>query len=72
MDIPQKTLKDEAFQNTLILKDETSLQILDKVCQEKNIPTDEFCKLIIWQYQNKNSTLKGVSGVIKEVIDNME
>ena len=60
MYIPKKTLN-EAFQNTLILKDETSLNILNEICQEKNIPTDEFCKLIIWQYQNKNSTLSGVT-----------
>ena len=71
MYIPQKTLN-EAFQNTLILKDETSLQILDEVCQEQNIPTDEFCKLIIWQYQNKNSTLLGVNKVIDEVLSAME
>lgn len=71
MYIPQKTLN-EAFQNTLILKDETSLNILNEICQEKNIPTDEFCKLIIWQYQNKNSTLSGVTKVIDEVITNME
>lgn len=61
-----------AFQNVLILKDETSLQILNEVCQEQNIPTDEFRKLIIWQYQNKNSTLNGVSKVIDEVLSAME
>ncbi|MBQ9258491.1 MAG: hypothetical protein IJ187_01380 [Neisseriaceae bacterium] len=71
MYIPKKTLN-EAFQNTLILKDETSLNILNEVCQEKNIPTDEFAKLIIWQYQNKNSTLSGVTEIIDEVIANME
>lgn len=71
MYIPKKTLN-EAFQNTLILKDETSLNILNEVCQEQNIPLKEFAKLIIWQYQNKNSTLNGVSKVIDEVLSTME
>ena len=71
MYIPKKTLN-EAFQNTLILKDETSLNILNEVCQEKNIPIDEFAKLIIWQYQNKNKTNLGINSLIDEIIDNME
>lgn len=71
MYIPKKTVNN-AFQNVLILKDKTSLQILDEVCQEQNIPTDEFCKLIIWQYQNKNSVLHGVNEVIDEVLSAME
>lgn len=71
MYIPKKTLN-EAFQNTLILKDETSLQILNEVCQEQNIPIEEFRKLIIWQAENKNSTLSGVNKVIDEVLSAME
>ena len=64
--------KDEAYKNVLILKDETSLNILNEVCKDKNIKTEEFRKLIIWQYQNKNSTLSGVTKKIDEVIANME
>ena len=71
MYIPKKTLN-EAFQNVLILKDETSLQILNEVCQEQNIPTDEFLKLIIWQYQNKNSRLHGITELIDEVLSAMK
>ena len=71
MNFSENTLNN-AFQNVLILKDETSLQILDKVCQEQNIPTDEFCKLIIWQAENKNSTLNGVNKVIDEVLSAMK
>lgn len=71
MNFSENTLNN-AFQNVLILKDETSLQILNEVCQEQNIPLDAFCKLIIWQYQNKNSTLNGVSKVIDEVLSAIE
>ena len=71
MNFSENTLNN-AFQNVLILKDETSLHILNEVCQEQNIPLDAFCKLIIWQYQNKNSTLNGVSKVIDEVLSAME
>ena len=71
MNFSENTLNN-AFQNVLILKDETSLHILNEVCQEQNIPTDEFCKLIIWQYQNKNSTLNGVNKIIDEVLSAME
>lgn len=71
MNFSENTLNN-AFQNVLILKDETSLQILNEVCQEQNIPLKEFAKLIIWQYQNKNSTLNGVSKVIDEVLSAME
>lgn len=60
------------FQNVLILKDKTSLHILNEVCQEQNIPIEEFCKLIIWQAENKNSTLLGVNKVIDEVLSAME
>lgn len=67
-----KQAQNEANKNTLILKDETSRNILSEVCQEQNIPFDAFAKLIIWQYQNKNKTNLGINSVIDELIDNME
>lgn len=71
MNFDEQTL-DRAFQNTLILKDHTSYTILKSLCEEKNIPLESFCKLIIWQYQNKNSKLIGVTKIIDEVLKEME
>ena len=58
--------------NVLILKDKTSLQILNEVCQEQNIPLAEFCKLIIWQAENKNSRLNGITKLLDEVLSAMK
>lgn len=51
------------FQNALILKDNTSLQILEDVCKEKNIPLPAFVDLIRAAYKNK------IRNRVKEDID---
>ena len=62
----------KAFQNTLILKDETSLQILEDVCKEKNIPLPAFEELIIFAYKNRGRTMSGAKTVINDALEKME
>ena len=59
-------------ESVLILKDETSLQILKEVCEEKKIPLQSFSELIRWAYKNKRSNNTGISAEISRLIDDME
>lgn len=71
MEFSPETLNN-AFQNTIILKDKKSLEIINEVCKEKNISLEKFAELIIWTYQNKNSTMQGVNERIDELLNSMK
>lgn len=68
MNASEKTDSKE-FQNALILKDNTSRQILEAVCQEKNIPLSAFEGLIRAAYKNKirNRVKEDVDAVLAEM-----
>lgn len=67
-----KEIRNEAFENNLILRDPISHQIMNKVCKEMDIPIQEFENLIIWAYQNRKSNMTGVNTVIDELLNKMD